>query len=44
MIWIDLDVKRDRLDPKIRVNLEDMELWTRFSSLGNEMIITKYDQ
>ena len=36
-----VEMKRERLDPKIRVKLEDMDLWTRFSSLGNEMIITK---
>ena len=36
-----VEMKRERLDPKIRVKLEDMDLWTSFSSLGNEMIITK---
>ncbi|CAF0878895.1 unnamed protein product [Rotaria sp. Silwood1] len=35
------DMKRERLDPKVRVKLEDMDLWKRFYSLGNEMIITK---
>ncbi|CAF1661940.1 unnamed protein product [Adineta ricciae] len=35
------DMKRERLDPKVRVKLEDMDLWSRFYSLGNEMIITK---
>lgn len=34
-------MKRERLDPKIRVKLEDIDLWKRFYSLGNEMIITK---
>lgn len=36
-----LDMKRDRLDPKVRLKLEDIDLWRRFYSLGNEMIITK---
>jgi hypothetical protein len=35
-------MKRERLDPKVRIKLEDMDLWKRFYSLGNEMIITKY--
>jgi hypothetical protein len=34
-------MKRERLDPKIRVKLEDIDLWKRFYTLGNEMIITK---
>lgn len=37
-----LDMKRERLDPKISVKLEDEDLWKRFSSLDNEMIITKF--
>ncbi len=36
-----LDMKRERLDPKVRIQLEDADLWKRFYSLGNEMIITK---
>lgn len=35
------DMKRERLDSKVRLKLEDMDLWQRFYSLGNEMIITK---
>lgn len=35
------DVKRERLEPKVDLKLEDLDLWNRFSSLGNEMIITK---
>jgi hypothetical protein len=35
-------MKRERLDSKVCVKLEDMDLWKRFYSLGNEMIITKY--
>lgn len=36
-----LDMKRERLDPRVRLKLEDMDLWQRFYALGNEMIITK---
>ncbi len=28
-------------DPKIKVNLENEELWTQFHKIGTEMIITK---
>ncbi|CAF1406298.1 unnamed protein product [Adineta steineri] len=34
------DMKRERLDSKVRVKLDDMDLWSRFYTLGNEMIIT----
>ena len=37
-----LEMKRDRLDPKVRVQLEGLDLWKQFNSLGTEMIITKY--
>ena len=40
-ISVSIDMKRERLDSKIHVKLEDMDLWKRFYSLGNEMIITK---
>ena len=36
-----IDMKRERLDSRVRIKLEDMDLWKRFYSLGNEMIITK---
>ncbi|CAF2376576.1 unnamed protein product [Rotaria sp. Silwood2] len=35
------EIKRERLDPKISVKLEGIDLWKRFYSLGTEMIITK---
>ena len=35
-------MKRERLDPKICVKLESSDLWKSFSSIGTEMIITKY--
>jgi hypothetical protein len=37
-----LEIKRERLDPKITAKLEGIDLWKQFYSLGNEMIITKY--
>ncbi|CAF0738131.1 unnamed protein product [Didymodactylos carnosus] len=39
--YIAPDIKSERTDSKIQVKLEDMDLWKRFHSLGNEMIITK---
>jgi len=36
-----LEMKRERLDPKISVKLEGINLWKSFSSIGTEMIITK---
>jgi hypothetical protein len=35
-------MKRERLDSKIDVKLEGIDLWKQFYSIGNEMIITKY--
>lgn len=34
-------MKRDRLDSKVSVKLEGIDLWKRFNSIGTEMIITK---
>jgi hypothetical protein len=42
MNFIILEMKRERLDPKISVKLEGIDLWKRFNSMGTEMIITKY--
>jgi hypothetical protein len=42
MNFIILEMKRERLDPKISVKLEGIDLWKRFNSIGTEMIITKY--
>ncbi|CAF3681055.1 unnamed protein product [Adineta steineri] len=35
------DTKREQLDSKVCVKLEGIDLWKRFYSIGNEMIITK---
>jgi len=35
------EMTRERLDPKISVKLEGLDLWKRFHSIGTEMIITK---
>ncbi|CAF0876608.1 unnamed protein product [Adineta ricciae] len=35
------EMQRERLDPKVRVKLEGLDLWKQFHSLGTEMIITK---
>lgn len=40
--WSALELKRERLDPKVTVKLEDADLWKRFCAIGNEMIITKW--
>jgi len=34
-------VKADPTERELRVALDDRELWTRFQSLTNEMIVTK---
>jgi hypothetical protein len=39
--FIILELKRERLDPKISVKLEGIDLWKRFNSMNTEMIITK---
>lgn len=36
-----LEMNRERLDPKISVKLESVDLWKQFNSIGTEMIITK---
>ena len=41
-LFLILDMKRERLDPKVCVKLEGIDLWKRFYSLGTEMIITKF--
>ncbi|UJR10609.1 hypothetical protein I4U23_014806 [Adineta vaga] len=35
------EMKREPLNPKIRVKLEGVDLWQQFHSFGTEMIITK---
>jgi hypothetical protein len=36
-----VDSSRPQLDANISVELENADLWQRFCSLGNEMILTK---
>ena len=39
--FVSVESKREPLNQRVCVKLEDMDLWKRFYSLGNEMIITK---